>query len=54
MGFALVNIIPGRYVLTAIEDGWELQWAEEGVLKPYLRKGQTMEIASNEVKKVTV
>ena len=52
--FALVTIIPGRYVLTAIEDGWELHWAEEGVLKPYLRKWQTMEIASNEVKKVTV
>ena len=52
--FTLAGIVPGKYVLMAIVDGWDLKWAEEGVLEPYWKNGQRMEIAANEMKKVTV
>lgn len=38
--FALGGILTGKYSLLAIEDGWDLEWTNATVLKPYLRKGQ--------------
>jgi hypothetical protein len=52
--FALGGILPGKYLLVAIEDGWDLEWTNETVLKPYLMKGQTLQISANEQKKVVV
>jgi len=52
--FTLANILPGKYVLMAIEDGWELEWMNPGVVKPYREKGQIIQIAPNDTKKVTV
>jgi hypothetical protein len=52
--FTMGGIVPGRYVLLAIEDGWDLEWAEEGVLEPYWKSGQRIEIGANELKKVAV
>jgi hypothetical protein len=52
--FALGGILPGRYSLVAIEDGWDLEWANGTVLKPYLTKGQTLQISANDQKKVVV
>jgi len=52
--FALGGILPGKYSLLAIEDGWDLEWTNETVLKPYLRKGQTLQISANDQKKVVV
>ena len=36
--FALSRIVPGRYSLLSIEDGWDLEWSRPDVLKPYLAK----------------
>jgi hypothetical protein len=36
--FLLSNIIPGTYRLLAIDDGWELDWADPSVLGAYLKK----------------
>ena len=52
--FALGGIVPGNYVLMAIEDGWDLEWREEGVLKPYREQGIKVEVGAAEEKKVTV
>jgi len=52
--FALGGILPGKYVLMAIEDGWDLEWRSEVVLAPYRAKGMRMEIGANERKNLTV
>jgi hypothetical protein len=52
--FTLGRILPGKYVLLAIEDGWDLDWRDAAVLAPYRVKGQTIEIGANEVKNVVV
>ena len=50
--FTLTRILPGKYVLVAIEDGWDLDWTDASVMAPYRAKGQTIEIAANELKNV--
>lgn len=52
--FSLGGILPGEYVLIAIKDGWDLEWAKLGVLKPYLSAGQKLTLAPNQSAKVTV
>ena len=42
--FALANVIPGAYTVLAIDDGWDLNWSEPGVLAPYLGRGQVVEV----------
>jgi hypothetical protein len=42
--FSLRDVIPGSYTVVAIENGWDLDWAEPGVLAGYLKHGQPIEI----------
>lgn len=51
--FTLRGILPGEYILLAIKDGWDLEWAKPGVLKPYLPAGQKLTIAPNQSMKIT-
>lgn len=51
--FTLSSILPGQYVLLAIKDGWDLEWANPGALQPYLAAGQKLTIAPNQSMKVT-
>lgn len=37
--FELREIPPGKYILLAIEDGWDLEWAKEDALAHYLPLG---------------
>jgi carboxypeptidase family protein len=52
--FSLAGILPGEYILLAIKDGWDLEWAKPDVLRPYLPAGQKMSIAANQSMKATV
>lgn len=52
--FTLSNIIPGKYVLMAIADGWDLEWARPEVLEAYWAKGQVVQIGPKESKEVTL
>jgi hypothetical protein len=52
--FALNGILPGKYLLLAIEDGWDIEWANWSALKPYFEKAQVLQIAENDQKKVIV
>jgi hypothetical protein len=46
--FLLSNIIPGRYRLLAIDDGWELDWADPNVLGAYLKKSIPVQIQAHD------
>ena len=50
--FSLPNVVPGKYVLMAIADGWDLEWKKPEILNPYLEKGQRIQIAPNESKQL--
>lgn len=43
--FTLPSIVPGRYTVLAIENGWGLEWHNPAALKPYLPRGEALEIA---------
>jgi len=34
--FSLYRVVPGRYIVVAIENGWNLDWQNPDVLRPYL------------------
>jgi hypothetical protein len=38
--FSLGTVIPGEYTVVAIENGWDLNWSQPGVISHYLEKGQ--------------
>ncbi len=42
--FMVGGILPGKYTLIAVEDGWGFAWMKEGVLEKYLAKGQELTI----------
>ncbi|HYL84072.1 MAG TPA: carboxypeptidase-like regulatory domain-containing protein [Candidatus Angelobacter sp.] len=42
--FGMAPLFPGRYTLLAIENGWELEWADPAVLFRYLPGGQLIDI----------
>jgi hypothetical protein len=42
--FELGAVIPGKYTLVAIEDGWELEWNNPDVLSKYLAHGEAVQI----------
>jgi hypothetical protein len=44
--FALHNVIPGSYVLIAIENGWDLDWSQPNVIAAYAKHGRVVQIAN--------
>jgi hypothetical protein len=46
--FLLFDIIPGRYRLLAIEEGWDLNWADPNVLAAYLKKSITVQLRAHD------
>jgi protocatechuate 3,4-dioxygenase beta subunit len=45
--FTLATVLPGRYTLLALENGWTLEWANPEVLKPYLAGGTSVIVEPN-------
>jgi hypothetical protein len=45
--FTLLDVLPGRYKLLAIEDAWDLEWANPALLKPRLDRAQTIKVQPN-------
>lgn len=52
--FGLNLVVPGRYTLMAIEDGWDLEWADPAILQKYIVGGENVKIAPNEKTEVQV
>ena len=48
--FSLLDVIPGRYSVVAIEDGWTLNWAEADVIAHYLARGQAVTVTERNSK----
>lgn len=46
--FTLHNVVPGSYVLLAIENGWGLEWAKRDAVAPYLARGLKVQVAENQ------
>jgi hypothetical protein len=38
--FTLANVVPGRYTVLAIQDGWDLEWTNPEVLKKFMAQGE--------------
>ncbi|HZD31906.1 MAG TPA: carboxypeptidase regulatory-like domain-containing protein, partial [Candidatus Angelobacter sp.] len=47
--FSLRDVLPGAYAVIALENGWELDWANPATLQPYLKQGVEIDV-SGEVK----
>lgn len=45
--FTLNSVVPGKYTLLALENGWDLEWQKPAVLKPYLPAGEALEVQPN-------
>jgi protocatechuate 3,4-dioxygenase beta subunit len=52
--FTLNVVVPGRYTLMAIEDGWDLEWTDPGVLQKYIAVGESVQIAPNQKMDISV
>jgi Carboxypeptidase regulatory-like domain len=46
--FVLSNVMPGKYIAIAIQDGWTLEWGKPEVLARYLLKGVPLTVSSSE------
>ena len=45
--YTLRDVLPGRYRMLAIDDGWELEWANLSLLKIRLEHAQKIEVQPN-------
>lgn len=46
-GFTLNDVMPGKYILVAIDDGWGLRWNDAATLLPYLRHGTAVAVPAS-------
>ena len=46
-GFLLENVIPGDYILLAIDNGWTVNWRDPSTLERYLLHGVPVSLAPN-------
>jgi hypothetical protein len=42
--FVFHGVVPGSYTILAIENGWDLDWSQPGVIAAYRKHGQTIEV----------
>ena len=42
--FTLANVVPGAYTAVAIDNGWDLEWANPTVLQSYLKGGTPVQV----------
>jgi len=47
--FDVANIIPGQYILVAIDHGWQINWGDPSTLRRYLMQGVPVELKSSAI-----
>jgi hypothetical protein len=52
--FSLYQVLPGRYRVVAIVNGWELDWQNPAVLRPYLEHSEPVEVTAARTYKISV
>ena len=50
--FSLHDVAPGQYTVVAIEDGWDLDWAQPEVIGRYLPRGIAVTVTERQGKQV--
>jgi hypothetical protein len=52
--FDLANILPGKYILIAIDHGWQINWGDPSTLRRYLMQGVPIELKSSAIVKQNI
>ena len=52
--FDVANIIPGQYILVAIDHGWQINWGDPSTLRRYLMQGVPVELKSSAIVKQNI
>lgn len=52
--FDIANVIPGQYILLAIDHGWNINWGDRSTLRRYLTQGVPVELKSSAIVKQNV
>jgi protocatechuate 3,4-dioxygenase beta subunit len=52
--FDIANIIPGQYILVAIDHGWQVNWGDPSTLRRYLMQGAPVELKSSALVKQNI
>jgi len=52
--FDLANVIPGQYILVAIDHGWQINWGDPSTLRRYLMQGVPVDLKSSGMVKQNV
>ena len=42
--FSLLEVVPGRYRILAMDDGWDIEWADASLLKTRLDRSESIEV----------
>ena len=52
--FDVANVIPGQYILVAIDHGWQINWGDPSTLRRYLMQGVPVDLKSSAIVKQNV
>jgi hypothetical protein len=52
--FTFANVVPGKYLIVAIDDGWPLRWSDPAALAPYLLHATPIAVSATGPKKITL
>ena len=52
--FVLHAVVPGSYTLVAIDNGWDLDWSQPGVIAAYLKRGRTIQVGDKSGRPVSI
>jgi hypothetical protein len=50
----LRDVAPGSYTLVAIDNGWDLDWSQPGVIAVYAKHGRTIQVTNTPGKPLRV
>jgi hypothetical protein len=52
--FTFANVVPGKYLVVAIDDGWSLRWSDPVALAPYLIHAKPLEVSATSPRQITL
>jgi Carboxypeptidase regulatory-like domain len=45
--FELTDVMPGKYILLVVADGWQVNWGDASTVRSYLTRGIAVDLAAN-------
>ncbi len=52
--FHIEDVIPGQYILVAIDRGWQINWGDRSTLRRYLAHGVPIELKPSAIIKQNI